>query len=74
MEHRVLANPFPRPRNSVVVFLNASEEGDGPYGPLEELVSPSTPPLYRNFTVSEMKRIFATKELIDISLPREFKL
>ncbi|KAL5720141.1 hypothetical protein ACHQM5_012836 [Ranunculus cassubicifolius] len=73
-EHRVLANPHHRSRTSVAVFLSPSEENTGLYGPLTELLSPTKPALYRDFTISEQNQIFTSKELTNIYLPNEFKV
>ncbi|KAF5205908.1 1-aminocyclopropane-1-carboxylate oxidase-like protein [Thalictrum thalictroides] len=73
-EHRVLANPLREPRTSVAVFISVDENNTSSYGPLEEMLSPAKPPLYRNFTLSEIKEIFLSKELGKISLPNEFRL
>ncbi|KAG9443846.1 hypothetical protein H6P81_015186 [Aristolochia fimbriata] len=55
VEHRVLANPLPKPRVTVALFFNPGKRGPSDeYGPLPELVSsPGKPPIYRNFTFSE---------------------
>ena len=70
IQHRVLANSYKEPRISVVTFFNlnkwkadADSDGDGYYGPLQELLKPEKPPIYRNFTAREYLDNFYSKGL-----------
>ncbi|KAL6271469.1 hypothetical protein ACE6H2_028380 [Prunus campanulata] len=48
VEHRVLATPLGRPRISAVsFFLPSAKERIKPCGPIKELLSDNTPPVYR---------------------------
>ncbi|XP_010025843.2 1-aminocyclopropane-1-carboxylate oxidase homolog 12-like [Eucalyptus grandis] len=67
VEHRVLANRM-GPRVSVACFVAGMI---GPlekvYGPIEELVSEESPPLYREFRPSEYVSLYQGKKLLDKS-------
>ncbi|KAL3724723.1 hypothetical protein ACJRO7_029827 [Eucalyptus globulus] len=67
VEHRVLANRM-GPRVSVACFVAGMI---GPlekvYGPIEELVSEESPPLYREFRPSEYVSLYQGKKLFDKS-------
>ncbi|MQL99762.1 hypothetical protein Taro_032485 [Colocasia esculenta] len=57
-EHKVIANPRQTPRISVVVFCVPGKTDDSTYyGPLPELVSKEKPARYRQFTMSEFRRL-----------------
>ncbi|XP_059632372.1 1-aminocyclopropane-1-carboxylate oxidase homolog 1-like [Cornus florida] len=62
VEHRVLANRV-GPRISVACFLTAAAASTKVYGPIEELISEESPPLYREFTVSEYISNFRSRAL-----------
>ncbi|KAK1389662.1 1-aminocyclopropane-1-carboxylate oxidase-like [Heracleum sosnowskyi] len=73
VEHRVLANSNRESRITVVMFMNLStwkESADGGkyYGPLPELLTPETPPVYRDFTQQEYMENFYSKGLDSKSL------
>ncbi|XP_010245684.1 PREDICTED: 1-aminocyclopropane-1-carboxylate oxidase homolog 4-like [Nelumbo nucifera] len=73
--HRVIGNRFWEPRTTVATFFNASHRDDSEYyGPLEELLSPERPAVYRKFLISEFKNKFFSKELADNHLVDHFKL
>ncbi|KAF9594389.1 hypothetical protein IFM89_030991 [Coptis chinensis] len=75
-EHRVLANSFREPRTSIAVFVGVEvkDTNTASYGPLQELLSPAKPPLYRNFTMSELVQKFYSRALGNMSILDEFKL
>ncbi|XP_010245588.1 PREDICTED: 1-aminocyclopropane-1-carboxylate oxidase homolog 4-like [Nelumbo nucifera] len=74
-QHRVLANRVREPRISIAVLINVDKtENSDSYGPLEELLSPEKPALYRKFTIEEFENKFFTKEIADKPLIDFFKL
>ena len=75
VEHRVLANSLQQPKISIVEFLNFDIQNESHcYGPFPELLSPETPPRYRNFTVKEFMENFFSKGLDSKSLVHKLML
>ncbi|XP_010043958.2 1-aminocyclopropane-1-carboxylate oxidase homolog 4-like [Eucalyptus grandis] len=72
VDHRVLANPNREPRVSIATLYNPSNS-ENEFGPFPELVSSDKPAAFRQFTFSEYKRRFFTKELGGKSLINYFR-
>jgi len=62
VEHRVLANPGPEPRLSVVVYYYLSD-CESLIGPIPELVSLEKPAAFRQFKLDEYLKRFHAGEL-----------
>ncbi|KAK4419405.1 1-aminocyclopropane-1-carboxylate oxidase4 [Sesamum alatum] len=75
IQHRVLANGCKQPRISIVTFFNLLRwpESDR-YGPLQELLTPEKPAIYRDFSRQEFLNNFYGKELDSKSLIEKIKL
>ncbi|KAJ4710055.1 1-aminocyclopropane-1-carboxylate oxidase-like 1-like [Melia azedarach] len=72
-EHRVLANSSQEPRISAAVFFNPGDV-DSLYGPLPELISTEKPARFRQFTFTEYRKRFMTKDLDGKSLVNYYSL
>ncbi|MCL7023065.1 hypothetical protein MKW94_009027 [Papaver nudicaule] len=74
VEHRVLANRI-GPRVSVACFIRPSMNTSTKlYGPLEELISEDTPPIYRAITFKEYTSYSRSKGLNGVSALDYFKI
>ncbi|XP_059632376.1 1-aminocyclopropane-1-carboxylate oxidase homolog 1-like [Cornus florida] len=62
VEHRVLANRV-GPRISVACFFTAFTTSSKLYGPIEEMISEESPPVYREFLVTEYTSNFFSKAI-----------
>ncbi|CAN6466031.1 unnamed protein product [Victoria cruziana] len=75
VEHRVVANRCREARVAIAIFYNPGARDDSAYfGPLPELLSPETPPLYRQFTMQEYLTRFFNKGLDGRSLLDVFRI
>ncbi|KAL5717996.1 hypothetical protein ACHQM5_010942 [Ranunculus cassubicifolius] len=72
VQHRVLANHV-GPRVSVACFLNAHADTK-PFGPIKELISAETGPIYRDVTMLEYFNRFERQGLQVKSDMENFKL
>ncbi|KAL9234414.1 hypothetical protein vseg_009288 [Gypsophila vaccaria] len=72
-EHRVYANPWQKPRVSIGTFFGPGNNEDK-YGPLEELISPENPKLYKELNFSELFNKFLTRESNSKSMANYFRL
>ncbi|KAF6137387.1 hypothetical protein GIB67_036424 [Kingdonia uniflora] len=72
VQHRVVANSSRDPRISFGFFFNPGKNGEEDYyGPLPELVTPTKPALYRNYSMAEVRKVESIsdsgiKELVNL--------
>ncbi|KAK9742871.1 hypothetical protein RND81_03G202200 [Saponaria officinalis] len=72
-EHRVYANPWQKPRVSIGTFFGPGNSDDM-YGPLEELITPENPVLYKELKFSDLFNKFLTRESNSKSMANHFRL
>ncbi|XP_074263228.1 1-aminocyclopropane-1-carboxylate oxidase homolog 4-like [Silene latifolia] len=72
-EHRVYANPWRKPRVAIGTFFSPGSDEDL-FGPLEELISPENPILYKQLNFSELLKKFLTRESNSKSMATQFRL
>ncbi|KAI3926129.1 hypothetical protein MKW98_028265 [Papaver atlanticum] len=72
-EHRVLANRD-GPRISVACFLNAKFSNTKIYGPIKEILTEESPPIYKSITMKEYAENFFRKKRDGVSTLNYFKL
>ncbi|KAI4373220.1 hypothetical protein MLD38_011370 [Melastoma candidum] len=73
VDHRVLANPNPKPRVSIAVFFNPSDRTRA-FEPFPELTSPERPAAFKEFTFSDYMGMFFSKQLNGKSLVHYYRV
>ncbi|KAI4373219.1 hypothetical protein MLD38_011369 [Melastoma candidum] len=73
VDHRVLANPNPKPRVSIAVFFNPCDRART-FGPFPELTSTERPAAFKVFTFSDYLGRFFSKQLDGKSLVNYYRV